>query len=74
MLRPDGADLFVCRKLTTLSFSQRSAYVRCLLWGQFIRWLFDAGELQQNSREIVLRLIRQNRHGLDGLFKQAGHE
>jgi hypothetical protein len=74
MLRPDGVNFFVCRELTTFSLGERSIDICGFFRRQFIRWLINAGELQENSREIVLRFIRQDRHGLDGLFKQTGHD
>ena len=74
MLRPDGAHLYVFRELTTLSLGERSIDICGFFRRQFISRLIDAGELQQNSREIVLRFIGQSRHGLNGLFKQTGHD
>jgi len=73
MLRPDGAYFFVCRELTTLGLGKRSIDVGGFLRRQFINRLIDAGELQQNPCEIVLRFVRQSRHRLNGLFKQTGH-
>lgn len=74
MLRPDGAHFFVCRELTTLSFGERSIDICGLFRGQLIRRLVDAGELQQNPREIVLRFVGQRRYGLNSLFEQTGHD
>jgi hypothetical protein len=67
MLRPDGADLFVCRKLALRGFGQRSIEIGGFLRREFIGRLVNACELQQNSREIVLRLIRQGGDGFNGL-------
>lgn len=73
MLRPDGADLFVCRKFTSRGFGQRSVKVRGFFRRQLIRWLVDARELQENPREIVLHLVRQGGYGFNSLFEQSGH-
>ncbi|MEH2622644.1 hypothetical protein V1292_000699 [Bradyrhizobium sp. AZCC 1719] len=73
MLRPDGADLFIGCELTACGFGQRSIKIGSFLGCELIRRLVHACELQQNSREIVLRLIWQSGNGLDGLFEQAGH-
>jgi hypothetical protein len=73
MLRPDGADLFVRRKLSLRGFGQRSIEIGGFLRREFVGWLVHASELQQNSREIVLRLIRQGGDGFNGLFEQTGH-
>ena len=73
MLRPNGADLFVRRELTLRGFGQRSIKVGGFVRRKLIGWLVDACELQQNSREIVLRLIGQSRDDFNGLFEQAGH-
>lgn len=74
MLRPDGANFFVCRELTTFSFGERGIDIGGFFGSQFIGRLIDAGELQQNPREIVLRFLGQSRHRLNGLFKQTGHD
>jgi hypothetical protein len=73
MLRPDGADLFICRKFVSPGLGQRSITVRGFLRRELIRWLVHAGELQENPRQIVLRLVGQGGYGLNGLFEQTGH-
>lgn len=73
MLRPDGADLFIRRKLTLRGFGQRGIKVGGFFRREFIGWLVQARELQEDSREIVLSLIGQSGDGLDSLFEQAGH-
>ena len=57
MLRPDGADLFVRRKLALRGFGQRSIEIGSFLRRELIGRLVHACELQQNSREIVRRII-----------------
>ena len=57
MLRPDGANLFLCRELASPSFGQRSVNIRGFLRRELIGWLIEARELQENPRKIVLRLI-----------------
>ena len=74
MLRPDGADLFVCRKLTSHGFGQRSVKVRGFFRRQLIGWLVHARELQENPREIVLHLVGQGGYGFNSLFEQPGHK
>ncbi len=73
MLCPDGADLFIRRKLTLPGFSQRGIKVGGFFKRKFIGWLVYTRELQEDSREIVLSLIGQSGNGLDSLFEQAGH-
>lgn len=73
MLRPDGADLFVCCKFTLRGFGQRSVKVHSLLRRKFIGRLVDACELQENPREIVLHLVGQGGYGFDSLFEQPSH-
>jgi hypothetical protein len=73
MLRPDGADLFLRRELTSRGFGQRRIKVPGFLRRELIGWLVHACELQENSREIILRLIGQGGYGFDSLFKQTGH-
>ena len=73
MLRPDGANLFLCRELASPGFGQRSVNIRGFLRRELIGWLIDACELQENSREIVLHLVGQGGDGFNGLFEQAGH-
>ena len=73
MLRPDGADLFVCRKFTSRSFGQRGVKVRGFFRRELMGWLIYACELQENPREIVLHLIGQGGYGFNSLFEQPGH-
>jgi len=58
MLGPHGADFFIRRELTTLSFTQRSVYLSFFLGREYIGRLLDARELQENPREIVLHVVR----------------
>lgn len=69
MLRPDGADLFVCRELTSPGFGQRSIKISGFLRRELIGWLVYTCELQQNPREIVLRLVGQCGYGFNCLFE-----
>jgi len=73
MLRPDGADFFIRRELPLRGFGQRSIKIGGFFRRELIGWLVHARELQENPREIVLRLIGQSGYGLNGLFEQAGH-
>jgi hypothetical protein len=73
MLRPHGADFFIRRELAALGLSHRGLYVGFLLRRKHIGWLLDARELQENSRKIVLHIVRKGGHSFDGLFKQSGH-
>ena len=73
MLRPDGTDLFVCRKFTPRCFGERSIKIRGFLRRKLIRWLIYACELQENPREIVLHLVGQGGYGFNSLFEQPGH-
>ena len=60
MLCPDGADLFIRRKLTLRGFSQRGIKVGGFFRRELIGWLVHARELQEDLREVVLSLVGQS--------------
>jgi hypothetical protein len=73
MLRPDGAHLFVRRKLASI-FLRKGFFKRgLLLGGQLNRRLILSGKLQEHAGKVVLHFRGETAHGLDGVFKQFGH-
>ena len=74
MLRPDGAHLFVRRKLTTICLREGFVKRGFFLGAQLNhRLIFPRRQLQEHAGKVVLHFRRETAHGLDSLFKKFGH-
>jgi hypothetical protein len=73
MLRPNGAHLFVRRKLAALGlrkgFVERSLFLRSQLDGRFI----ITGQVYKETRNGVLRLGGQGADGFNSSLEQLSH-
>ena len=72
-LRPAKRRTLRLSRISLARLRPAKRLIRGFLRRELIGWLIDACELQENPREIVLRLVGQGGHGFDSLFKQAGH-
>jgi len=73
-LGPGGANLLIAREFPALCGGFRPRERRALVLGECDRQLVVPCELQHDARDFVLRFRRQPASGLDGLFKQFGHD
>ena len=54
MLRPDGADLFICREFAALSLGEGFLERGCFLRTQLSRGLIFPGQLQEHAGKVIL--------------------
>jgi len=73
MLRPDGAHLFISRKLGALGLRKGLVKRSLFLGGQRNRRFIVTGKLQEETRKGVLRFGGQGTDAFNSSFKQFGH-
>jgi hypothetical protein len=73
MLRPNGAHLFIGRKLAALGLRKGFVKRSFFLGGQLNRRFIIASQVEEETRNGVLRLGGQGADGFNGAFEQFGH-
>jgi hypothetical protein len=73
MFRPDGAHLFVRRKLASVSLRKGCFKRGFFLGSQLDRGLILTGKLQKHASKLVLHVGGQGAGGVDSLFQELCH-
>ena len=73
MLRPDGAHLFISRKLGALGLRKGLVKRSLFLGGQWSHRFIVTGKLQEETRKGVLRFGGEGTDAFNSPFKQFGH-
>ena len=73
MLRPNGAHLFIGRKLAALGLRESFVKRSLFLSSQWNHRFIVTGQLQEDTCKGVLCLGRQGADSFNGAFEQFGH-